>query len=337
METNFDIDPIAEVVDLTKLTNYPKEDIPFEDKILEKYIISKGEGEIIKPTSQIKIRLVCRYINGELYKENNYQPNQLKKVKLSSTQLSSKLSPFLVSVVKTMRVGEISYLKKVEGIFTEQELFYRIHLESEKKIQVNKQKETSDTIKEKITKFQKLKAQGNEKFKEGKYKEALEIYLKGRILNNISKKIYQSLELKIKSNFDKIRIDISNNALKCFYKLKDYANGVKEAIRVKHILKSNKKFYVSYFNLLLKAKRGEEIMSIVKDTTELTKQDKPLSDEFVEYLKELGKKFSKIVIKETKLREKMENQTIRDNFQKSYANYDKLHGIQKVWERKINK
>lgn len=132
-----DSDPIGKVIDVSLIEKFPSFEIPItnqENIKVMKYVIRAGEGEVISPTSRVKVRTVIRNNTGEIEIDSSIQPNQLKKYKLNSPQTG--LLQARKKSIESMRVGEICFVVKRDLENSENTVYWRLEMVDEQKINV---------------------------------------------------------------------------------------------------------------------------------------------------------------------------------------------------------
>ena len=347
----FDSDPTEEVVNLSLLPSFPTSTIhiPQSGQEVTKYIISEGKGDVIAPTSRIKLKLVSRDHQGKINKGPGGQANQLKKYKLNGRV---DLFPSLHKSLLTMKVEEICFVKipdnnsttetQQEGDTETQFSYYRMELVSEEKINVQASNGGTGQrdYRKDIQTCMKKKEEGNAFFKQKEFKKAQKMYRSGAgMLLSFPKKAIETLNPEELSEFETLRAALLSNLAKAFFQAGNFKEGLLHLEKSVPLMQENEKFMGAYLELMLSVHKEEEVLkeidriidSILKEKFDEEKEDDDSQDK--ESKVKAFQALKKLFIKKIKEKRSKENDVQRKVFQEAIKRKEELEMKQKIWER----
>jgi len=325
----FDQDPIAKVISLKSLDQFPSAVLQLKDhKDITKYVIKEGEGEILEESSKFQLKTVLRNSDGSLYEEKGVQQNQVKNYQLlsDSKKCSQLVFPQLKACVLTMRVGEIAYLRCPDLLPGQEACYYRIELVKETKSKAQVEGTAPRNFFSEIKLYEEMKNTGNHHFILKEYEEAADSYIKGaRNITCFPKKTIKDFTEEERIYYFQTRDALVNNMMKALYHCKKYEQALEEYGKIRKVMKGNVKLYVSYLNILLALHKEDDIKQAIKELIKENEEDQNL----VEELEKIEKEFDIKIRSKTK----KENELYRRNFKVSQARYAEQEKQNQIWSR----
>ena len=343
----FDSDPTEEVVNLSLLTSFPSTTIPITQSGQQviKYIISEGLGDIIAPTSRIKLKLVPRDEEGKIIKGPGGQANQLKKYKLNGRV---DLIPSIYTPLLTMKPQEIAFLK-IPSQSSDKESeneeiqfrYFRVELVSEEKINVQGANGTGQRdYKKDIEICKKKKEEGNAFFIAKNFKKAQKSYRSGAgMLLSFPKKAIESFTQEELIEFETLRGALMSNLAKSFYQAGNFKDGLNHLEKSVPLMQENEKFMGAYLELMLNVHKEEQVLEEIDRITDTILKEKFDEKEEIDSEQDQESKIKafqalkKLFIKKIKEKRRKEDDVQRKVFQEAIKRKKELEIQQKIWER----